>query len=176
MSQTTPITFDISGLIPASTGTNEIYSFQSPVEMEDVKSSSEINGKVQIMRIEDGFNAKMYDIDLIVTLQCTQCLKEYSQEIHLFHTERQFYFHPPKHIEDLNDLFLVDNKRQEIDIAPGLRQEIILHFPIIPLCSTGCQGICPYCGQDLNKKRCKCQPPDPRENKPLSALKDLFNH
>ncbi|MCK7489366.1 MAG: DUF177 domain-containing protein [Anaerotruncus sp.] len=43
-----------------------------------------------------------------------------------------------------------------IDLAPHLREEIILSMPIRLLCKDDCKGICPDCGKDLNTGECIC--------------------
>ena len=86
---------------------------------------------------------------------------EDKQKIHVPGAERQFYLKKPKHVEDPNDLYLVETKHQTIDLNEALRQEFLLHFPIIPVCSKSCKGMCP--------KEEKI--PD---NKPLAQLKKLL--
>lgn len=49
--------------------------------------------------------------------------------------------------------FLIENQR-EIDIIGNLREEIMLSYPLKPLCRADCQGLCSTCGQNLNKGRC----------------------
>ena len=41
-----------------------------------------------------------------------------------------------------------------VDITDDVRQEIILTYPLIPLCQPTCRGLCPTCGQDLNVASC----------------------
>lgn len=42
-----------------------------------------------------------------------------------------------------------------VDITDDVRQEIILTYPIIPLCQPTCRGLCSACGQDLNVASCQ---------------------
>ena len=44
-----------------------------------------------------------------------------------------------------------------IDLGEEIRQEIILANPAKVLCSKDCKGICPQCGANLNKEKCKCK-------------------
>ena len=44
-----------------------------------------------------------------------------------------------------------------VDITDDVRQEIILAYPMIPLCSPGCKGLCVACGQNLNHGSCAHQ-------------------
>jgi len=43
---------------------------------------------------------------------------------------------------------------ETVDITEDVRQEIILAYPMIPLCKPDCKGLCRSCGQDLNVKSC----------------------
>ena len=51
----------------------------------------------------------------------------------------------------------------EIDVAPAVREELMLAAPRYVLCRDDCKGFCPHCGQDLNTGSCECvSAPDPR--------------
>jgi uncharacterized protein len=45
-----------------------------------------------------------------------------------------------------------------VDLTPMLREQIILVAPMQPLCREDCAGLCPKCGQNLNERRCGCEP------------------
>lgn len=50
-----------------------------------------------------------------------------------------------------------------VDLAPMVRDAVVLELPLAPLCRPECRGLCPYCGIDLNVEACGCEPPvDPR--------------
>lgn len=68
------------------------------------------------------------------------------------------------------DLDLYGYEGEEIDLAPMLREQLVLAVPFAPLCTEACKGLCPQCGGDRNQEACDCEPPgDPR----LAALKNL---
>ena len=52
----------------------------------------------------------------------------------------------------------------QVDLAPLVRDAVLLGLPPAPLCDEGCQGLCPVCGANRNEARCSCEtsPPDPR--------------
>jgi uncharacterized protein len=58
-----------------------------------------------------------------------------------------------------------------IDLAPALREQILLAVPPSPLCDEACKGLCPTCGKDLNAGDCGCAKTtlDPR----WAALKSI---
>ncbi|MBI3319797.1 MAG: DUF177 domain-containing protein [Candidatus Omnitrophica bacterium] len=39
-----------------------------------------------------------------------------------------------------------------LDITDDVRQEILLAYPMIPLCGRDCKGLCPACGHNLNQE------------------------
>ncbi|HCF61900.1 MAG TPA: DUF177 domain-containing protein [Myxococcales bacterium] len=60
---------------------------------------------------------------------------------------------------------------RQIDLAPILREQLLLALPMSLLCDEECKGLCTVCGCDLNKRECGCdrKPADPR----WAALKDI---
>ncbi len=168
--------FDVSPLMDLSIGSRELYSFDGDIAFEDLDTKSAVSGKMEIMKIEDGFNAKATDVHVKIEFTCSRCLEKYIEEVFIDMMERQFLMDAPEKIEDPNDVFLVNRKNSDIDLTEPLRQEIILHFPLIPVCSKGCKGICPSCGKNRNRNKCNCIIEEPQPVKPLSALKDLFKN
>lgn len=170
--------FKVSTLMETSTGTREEYSFELPLEYDGLNLISAVSGKVEIMKIEEGFNAKISNLKVKAELACGKCLKKIEEEILVDVAERQYLMTEPDETVDAkmdsNDVYLVNKKDQTIDLGEFIRQEIILHFPSIPVCSKSCKGLCPVCGQDRNKKDCHCETETEEEYKPLSALKDLL--
>ena len=59
-----------------------------------------------------------------------------------------------------------------LDLSELVRQMLILAVPPRSLCRPECQGLCPHCGADLNRRQCACaeQQIDPR----LEALRELL--
>jgi uncharacterized protein len=45
---------------------------------------------------------------------------------------------------------------KEIDLAPAVREQVLLQVPSSPLCREGCLGLCPRCGKNLNDGGCGC--------------------
>jgi len=169
------LTFKVSHLYESGIGASEKYSFDADLDFEEMDAKSTIKGGVEIMRIEKGFNVVVENVEVDLNVKCGKCLKEYSETVQVPHGERQFTFKPPEIKTDINDIFLVDRKNQEIDIAEILRQELILHFPVNRVCSSRCKGICLVCGNDKNAENCSCKIEEIEEeqHKPLAALKEL---
>lgn len=168
------ITFKVGGFLNGRLGESQNYSFEGPVDFEHIAAKSPLSAEVKLLKTDDGIFAEATDVDLTAELQCDRCLRPFEHQVHLKSVAREFLIEPPAHIEDPEDLFLIDMKNQEIDIADMLRQEIILHFPQVPVCYEGCKGICAHCGVNKNDKSCNCKDTEEPKNKPLSALKDLI--
>ena len=68
---------------------------------------------------------------------------------------------------------------QVVDLTDDLREDILMSFPQVHLCSEECKGLCPHCGKNLNEGPCDCSDedleldPDEKEANPWSALDGL---
>jgi uncharacterized protein len=62
---------------------------------------------------------------------------------------------PPVEEEEQNDdLYYFTG--DQLDLAPMLREQVILASPMHPLCTDDCPGLCARCGHDLNGGPCRC--------------------
>ncbi|MGQ9800282.1 MAG: YceD family protein [Candidatus Saccharicenans sp.] len=73
--------------------------------------------------------------------------------------------------DDLDRFFYY---QQQLDLRDIILEQLNLSFPLRPLCSEDCEGICPVCGEFINQGRCSCQvqESDPRLEKLKSFLRD----
>ncbi len=77
------------------------------------------------------------DIRAPMHLTCARCLEEFAAAI------------------TTDAVFSYSIKPDDVvDITDDLRQEIILAYPMIPMCRPDCKGLCPTCGQNLNAGPC----------------------
>ena len=68
---------------------------------------------------------------------------------------------PVEEAEEEDEVYLYQG--DHLDLAPMVREQIILAAPMQPLCQEDCLGLCPQCGENLNERRCGCPPaPGPR--------------
>jgi uncharacterized protein len=70
-------------------------------------------------------------------LTCARCLAEFASTV----TADAVFSYPA-------------TETDVIDITEDVRQEIILAYPMIPVCRPDCKGLCRVCGQDLNTHPC----------------------
>lgn len=73
--------------------------------------------------------------------------------------------------EDIDTAFFPDRR---IDLKEVVLEQLNLTFPVKPLCSRDCQGLCPVCGKIIKSGRCSCitEESDPRLEKLKTFLKD----
>lgn len=154
-------------------GTKEEFSIDVKPDLGgDFMLKSSIKGRVVFMAMHDEIHVEVHDLETSVFGNCGRCLKKYSQKIKIPLIEREFFPEIPKILVDQEDVFLINKKDMTIDLSEVLRQEILLHFPLIPVCSKSCKGLCPKCGIDLNKKICRCKK-ETAADKPLAILKQF---
>ncbi|MFC1675135.1 DUF177 domain-containing protein [Candidatus Omnitrophota bacterium] len=107
---------------------NEVAKFEGPV-----KASGKALLFANVLTVE-------LKICGLMRAECSRCLKEL--EVPVSNKLRLDY--------------QVVESPQAIDLDPQIREEIILNLPIKPLCNSGCKGLCPGCGRDLNQGSCDC--------------------
>jgi uncharacterized protein len=105
-----------------------------------VKFIRPVNVKANIYRITNAVTAELA-LSAPMHITCSRCLCGF--EVVLSKNLRLSY---PVSKTDLL-----------IDLDPDIREEIILDYPIKPLCSADCKGLCPKCGQNLNQGLCCCK-------------------
>jgi uncharacterized protein len=75
---------------------------------------------------------------------------------------------------DGEEIVGVPENAPEYDLAPYVREAVLLEEPIRTLCADDCKGLCPQCGAELNSGPCGCgRSVDPRWA-PLDGLRGQF--
>jgi len=111
--------------------------------------------------------------------ECVRCLKEYEDPL-AFSLRAAFIPEPksaPRHpkrddprkarakVVEVEPEEEPDDQYQyqgnQLELAPMLREHVILSAPMQPLCGDDCLGLCPQCGKNLNEGSCLCGPEPP---------------
>jgi uncharacterized protein len=98
-------------------------------------------------------------LDAATTAACSRCAEEFD-----FPSHRRFrYVLAPQAAGDVKDFALKANDLEfsfyqgdEIDLAPLIREQVLLALAGRPLCREECRGLCPQCGANLNEYDCGC--------------------
>jgi len=117
----------------------EIDPAELDLETGLIKLRSPVKLAAQITRITNALTIDL-NINAVIFADCSRCLSEF---------ERVFN----KHVR-LN--YPLESSDVFIDLKPDIREEIILDYPIKPLCSLSCKGLCIKCGKNKNEGGCNC--------------------
>ena len=111
------------------------------LETDIIKFRQPINARAVISKIT---NAVTVDLSLqgLMYTGCSRCLVEV-----VINLKKNVRLNYP-----------ADNQEPAIVLDPDIREEIILDYPIKPLCRPDCKGLCPKCGKNLNEGGCSCGP------------------
>ncbi len=120
------------------------------------------------------------NIATVIRLDCGRCLQSFKMPI-----ESNFALTYSKRAPDpensgsnqeeleltAEDMGLIHYQGEEINLKHEIQEQVVLAFPLRPLCRPDCRGLCPTCGADLNAAKCDCDR-SPSGGK-FDALKDL---
>lgn len=152
------LTFDVGQLVKKPEGSFEEHAVNEAVVFdpaEHLDAKSNITGKILLMKLPHEINAQIHDFKIDIECACSRCLRKYIQRITIPNASREFFIDMPEsQTEAGEDAFMVDKKYWRISLLEMVRQEILLHFPAVPLCFEGCKGLCIVCGANLNEEKC----------------------
>ncbi len=93
-------------------------------------------------------------------MACDRCLEPFRHKLDL----KFRLFLSPNFTESVqseielseDDMSVQFVRSSEVDLNDIVREQIYLSLPMKSLCRKDCSGLCPICGTNLNKERCKC--------------------
>ncbi|MCX5707316.1 MAG: DUF177 domain-containing protein [Candidatus Omnitrophica bacterium] len=106
---------------------------------EMIKFLSPLKARADISKSYNAVGVSL-SLNALVSFDCSRCLNEARVSL-------------DKQVE-LN--FAIDKLDPLILLDPVIREEIILDYPIKPLCKDDCKGLCLKCGGNLNEGGCHC--------------------
>jgi uncharacterized protein len=167
----------IGKLWNSSEGSTEKMELDMPVKFEgnELKAASNFVADLMLIKLKDEISAIITDAHIVLHANCEKCLTKFDYEVIIPTVGREFV--AKKDTEtDLFETFNIDLNKMTIDLTDMIRQEIILHFPLISLCSKSCKGLCDICGKDKNATNCECEEKrgDLATQKPFKNLKSLM--
>jgi uncharacterized protein len=74
--------------------------------------------------------------------ECARCLKDLRLDLEA--TFQELFVYPEQAGQDQAEV-----ADDQVDLAPAVRDAIVLGLPFQPLCRKDCPGLCLECGQDL---------------------------
>lgn len=109
------------------------------LETDLIKFSGPLNAEAKIYKITNTVTVSL-NLNGRLRINCSRCLNEF--EIRL---DKQLELYYPLNRPD-----------ELINLDEDIRQELIMEYPVKPLCKASCQGLCVKCGKDLNQGSCSC--------------------
>lgn len=163
-----PLRLNAGFLINQPVGYSRDFVFDAPhIHLPPDLELNDLNGTAHITRTAQGL---LTQVKMQATLlsECGRCLSEFQQPLAIDFTE--LYAFSLNSVTDSN-LRLPENG--QINLAPLVREYMILEIPINSLCKPDCKGLCTICGENLNEVSCNHTNDvvDPR----LAILKSLLD-
>lgn len=118
----------------------------------------DLNGSVRVSRTPQGLLVQV-KCQAQMLHECVRCLTEFPLQLHTEFSE--LYAFNRRSVTESGLILPEDGK---INLAPLLREYMLLAVPITPLCRSDCKGLCSECGENLNETICQHSQPktDPR--------------
>ena len=117
----------------------DVWAQGLDLETDIVKFQGPLTIKAEVSRITNAVSVNMV-LEAKMQMRCSRCLNEF--EINF------------QRALELN--YTANRLEPIIDLGQDVREEIILSYPLKPLCKPDCKGLCPKCGKNLNEGRCSC--------------------
>jgi uncharacterized protein len=137
-----------------------------------------LNIRLKAFRVRELFEVQG-TLRTSIRLPCSRCLKDFDTPL-----ASDFELTYTKEMPGLMDIFdeeeielkveeigMIYFKGEEINLQQGIQEQVVMAFPLQPLCDENCKGLCPRCGSDLNQGDCGCKR-EPGANK-FAVLKNL---
>jgi uncharacterized protein len=148
------------------------YTRDFPIEADQIRLPPDLElrnlvGHARVTRTAQGLLVQV-KLHADGQAECARCLIEIDQPLQVDFTELYSF-----NRNSMTDSGLLVPESGKLDLAPLVREEMLLAIPISPLCREDCKGLCPVCGESLNDNPHEHddEPIDPR----LSALKLLLD-
>lgn len=145
-----PLRINAGFLINQSIGSSREIHFDHPeIQLSSDLDLKNLSGLARLSRTPKGVLVEC-DFSAEMKNECVRCLAEFTQSVETEFSEMYAF---NKRAVTESGLILPDDGN--IDLAPLLREYLLLEIPIRPLCRPDCKGLCMECGEDLNVTICE---------------------
>lgn len=145
-----PLRINVGFLIHQSIGISRDIHFDLPdLHIPPDFSVMDFTGMVRISRTPQGLLLQG-EFQGSTRLECVRCLEGFTQNLQTSFSELYAFDE-----RSLSDSGLLVPEDGIIDLAPLVREYLMLEEPIKPLCKPDCRGLCATCGENLNMRQCE---------------------
>ena len=147
------------GVIPAAAMQDSSLGEVAPLEAmrSDLQWKGELARKGDVYRLRGHWHFR-------VTRQCSRCNEPFETDMD-GDTDGDLRLGTGARDEDASSLLPPPGELNLVDV---LREDIWLAWPQDAVCREDCRGLCPVCGCNRNKDRCRCHETD--QDHPFAAL------
>jgi uncharacterized protein len=89
-----------------------------------------------------------------LVMPCRRCLAD--AKAHVRDESHVIFAEAGSDEVDDPDVQVLDERSNELDLRPTVREQWLLNVPSFAVCREDCKGMCPTCGKDLNEGQCGC--------------------
>jgi len=163
-----PLKINVGFVVKADAGFQREFEFDVPeVILPPDTELRDLRGKAEIGRTPQGLVANI-EVSAQTPSECARCLDPIDQRIATEFTELYAF-----NERSVTESQLLLPKNHQIDLAPLIREYLILDMPMTPLCKSDCLGLCPECG--INRNHESCSHAIVSSEQPHTELQDLFD-
>lgn len=157
---------------------NGVHCFNFDKSVEDLGLDDQFDGVITVsIKLDKSVHQIVLDAEArgVFKFICDRCNADSQTDIEIkFQLVYIFSSHKVES-EDSNVKYLAPDV-DKIDISEDMVEYFRLSLPMKNICSEDCRGLCPQCGANLNKKKCKCKKEVFNDYwEPLKKLKDNLN-
>jgi uncharacterized protein len=148
-----PLRLNVGFIVAQTIGYSRDFLINIPqVKLEPELELVQLQGAVRITRTPQGLlvQAKLKGN---AVAECVRCLSEFSQALEIDFSELYAFSR-----RSVTESGLILPEDGHINLAPLVREFMLLEVPISPLCRTDCKGLCSECGNNLNENPCDHAP------------------
>ena len=111
-----------------------------------------IDGAVKVTGFVELHGEDVYvegTISCTIVGKCARCLEDASEKFSVNYQTKYVLF------DASEDEYLY--KSGVVDLTEMVNDILLTEMPTILYCKADCKGLCPVCGENLNKSQCKCK-------------------
>ena len=125
------------------------------LETDIVKFSGPLRIRAEVSKITNAVTVTL-SLSGLIHLNCSRCLADF--EVGLKKDLRLNYQvdRAEPRIDTSTSRSVNGERSRTINLDQDIKEEIILDYPLKPLCNPDCKGLCPKCGKNLNEGGCTC--------------------
>jgi uncharacterized protein len=154
--------YNVAQLLKEPIGSTRSYKVEENFTGSEHFADS-VRGFLRLLRTHQGVLATA-ELEVKVTLDCGRCLSTFPLPLTL-DIEEEFF--PLVDVNTGRRLPIPSGAEgtrigadHVLDFTDVLRQCVITHVPMKPLCHPECSGLCQQCGANLNQRDCQCSGAD----------------